>query len=83
MDVIYSMLVAIQEKGGRIKPTHLMYKANLSHKKLVEYVTELMSKKFIAEEQENDHKFYIITAQGNEFLSEYRRLKQFVDSFGF
>jgi len=83
MEIIQCMLGTIQDKGGSIKPTHLMYKANLSHKKLMEYVNELLAKNLLAEVEEGDHKFYTITEEGHNFLSEYRHLKKFVDSFGF
>ena len=34
MDIIFDMLTAIQDKGGHILPTHLLYKSNLSHGRL-------------------------------------------------
>ena len=77
------MLGAIQAKGGRIKPTHLMYKANLSHKKMMQYIDELMGKNLIGEDSDKEGKYYTITEEGMKFMAEYRRLEKFVDSFGF
>ena len=44
LELIFDILLAIQNKGGRIKPTHLMYKSNLSHKLLNNYLQELIEK---------------------------------------
>ena len=51
LELIYDILLAIQNKGGQIKPTHLMYKSNLSHKLLNHYLEELMTKELVAVEE--------------------------------
>ena len=81
--IIYDILKSIQEKNGRIKPTHLLYKSNLSYKRMTELVQELMAKGMIAEEQHDGNKFYILTDKGNKFLNEYYKMIEFVKSFGF
>ena len=49
MEIIADILKSIQNKGGKIKPTHLLYKSNLSHAKLKEYVDILLEKDLIEE----------------------------------
>jgi len=78
------MLVAIQAKGGRIKPTHLMYKANLSYAQLKTYLDQLVEKEFVGE-MENDKKntYIIITDKGDKFIQKLQEMRQFERSFGF
>jgi predicted transcriptional regulator len=77
------MLVAIQKAQGKIKPTHLMYKANLSHKLLNSYLDDLI-KRDMAQELQVDkvHKFIILTDKGRDFLVQFRKIKEFQESFG-
>jgi predicted transcriptional regulator len=83
IDIINDMLLSIQGKGGKIKPTHLMYKANLSHKSLNEYIDELITKQLIQEVNERGHNRYLVlTDKGFEFISQFRRMKEFQESFG-
>jgi predicted transcriptional regulator len=82
IEIIYDMLNAISEKRGSIKPTHLLYKSNLSHNKMKEYLTELVKKDMISENEEEGKKSYLITEKGTEFLTEFRRIKKFSESFG-
>ena len=82
MEIINDMLIAIQQKE-RIKPTHLMYKSNLSHKLLKSYLEELIEKEFVKEEvTKNNYKYFFITDKGHEFLQNFRKMKEFTDSFG-
>ena len=82
MEIINDMLTAIQQKD-RIKPTHLMYKSNLSHKLLKSYLEELLEKEFVKEElTKNNYKYLIITDKGLEFIDKFRKMKEFTDSFG-
>ena len=82
IQIIQDILTAIQKKGGKIKPTHLLYKANLSHQRMKKYLSELLEKGMIQEIDERGNKFYTITEKGNKFIAEYARIKEFTESFG-
>ena len=81
--IIYDILKSVQEKGGKIKPTHLLYKSNLSYKRMNELVQELMQKEMIAEESVSSGKMYVLTDKGNKFLNEYHKMVEFIKGFGF
>jgi predicted transcriptional regulator len=83
LDVLNDMLMAIQKAQGKIKPTHLMYRANLSHKLLNQYLNDLLSRELVDEiKKDETHKYIVITDRGREFLIQFRKIKEFQDSFG-
>jgi len=88
LELIFDILLAIQNRGGQIKPTHLMYKSNLSHKLLNSYLDELIQKELVKVEEEflkkrkATAKTVVITEKGLNFLSEFRRMREFTDAFG-
>ena len=88
LELIFDILIAIQNRGGKIKPTHLMYKSNLSHKLLNNYLDELVTKGLVTVEEEMIKKkvaplkTVVITEKGLGFLSEFRRMREFTDAFG-
>ncbi|MBN2566493.1 hypothetical protein JXB02_00210 [Candidatus Woesearchaeota archaeon] len=82
ISIIYDILHAIQAKGGKIKPTHLLYKSNLSYQTMLRYLDELMGKGMVYTVQEKKSKFYCIGDKGYQFLAEYKRIKEFTESFG-
>lgn len=81
--IIYEMLLAIIKKGGSIKPTHLLYKSNLSYKRMLPILEELEKKGLVYKEIRRNKKNYFITDEGRKFVQEYKRMKEFIDSFGF
>ncbi len=84
LDIIGDILKAVQDKGGRIKPTHLLYKSNLSHEGMKRYIYELKMKLMLLEEEDkNQNKFFVITDKGLKFLQDYKKIREFTDSFGF
>ena len=81
--IIHDILYAIKEKGGNVKPTHILYKSNLSHQMLTEYLAELISKKFIEEkEDKKGKKTYELTQKGFDYLRDYSMIRGFIDSYG-
>ena len=82
IEIIYDMLRAIQVKGGKIKPTHLLYKSNLSHKRMKEYLDNLLSKQLIVEEFVSRKKVFALTDTGYKFLQDYAKVREFTDAFG-
>ena len=88
LELVFDVLLAIQNKGGRIKPTHLMYKSNLSHKLLNSYLEELIQKELVVIEEEavkkkkRPTKVVKITEKGLAFLAGFRRMREFTDAFG-
>ena len=82
LDIIADMLQATHNSGGAIKPTHLMYKANLAHKRMKQYLEKLQSKGMLKEVSIDGNKHYQITEIGVRTIDEYRNMKKFMDSFG-
>ncbi len=80
-DIILDMLSVIQEKG-RVKPTHLMYKANLSHTQMKSYLEELAGKGLVAKETEKGRDYIAMTDEGYKFLAKLKEMKEFEEAFG-
>ena len=82
LEVIRDILQVIRNKNGRVKPTHILYKSNLSHTMMKEYIKELIDKKFITEENIEKGRTYRMTQKGEKYLADYSKLTGFMDSFG-
>ena len=83
LSIMHDMLSVIRSRGGKIKPTHIMYKANLSHQMLTEYLAELIEKQFIEEKKDaHGKRTYALTDKGFNFLKDYGVIKGFMDSYG-
>jgi predicted transcriptional regulator len=82
LEVIRDILKTIKDKDGKIKPTHILYKSNLSHQMMDEYLNELIEKEFIVEEKKENSKTYSITQKGQEYLKQYKLIVNFVGGFG-
>ena len=82
LQIIYDILSVIKEKNGKIKPTNILYKSNLSNQMFQEYMNELMQKGFILEKEEKSSKTYSLTQKGFDYLGKYRMIVEFTSSFG-
>ncbi len=82
LKIMYDILKVISEKSGRIKPTHILYKSNLSPVMLEEYLKELISKRLVAESASDKGKTYAITGLGKEYIDKYSVVVDFMESFG-
>jgi predicted transcriptional regulator len=82
LEIIKDILEVIKQKSGRIKPTHILYKSNLSHGMMETYLKELQEKEFITEQKTKTGRTYLITQKGQEYLSQYQTIAQFTSSFG-
>ncbi|MBS3174733.1 hypothetical protein J4440_02535 [Candidatus Woesearchaeota archaeon] len=82
LQIVNDILISIRDKNGKIRPTHLLYKSNLAHNKMKLYVNELIEKELIKEDIEDGKKYYFLTDKGIKFVDEYKKINQFVESFG-
>ena len=83
IDIIEDMLLSIKDKGGKIKPTHLMYKANLAHSQMNSYLEELIEKNFIEKTKNKGNNTYLIlTDKGFKFIEKINEIKEFEKTFG-
>ena len=80
--VLIDVLRVIEADSGRAKPTHILYRANLSYKILKDYLNALLQKGFIEVEIDKNHTYYKITEKGRKYLNEYRKLEKLSSVFG-
>jgi len=78
------MMRAIQSEGEEgAGPTKILYSANLSHDRLIQYLDELVEKELIKEVgPESNNRSYLLTEKGREFLKEFIRMERFSEAFG-
>lgn len=76
------MLLTIEKKGGAAKPTHILYGANLSHKRLKGYLEFLLDRGFIEETDVKGRLYYRITEQGGDFVREFEKIEEMSSAFG-
>jgi len=81
--ILADILEAVGKEHGEAKPTHILYKANLSHDRLVKYLAQLREKELIEERGDGDRMTYVLTEKGIEFLKEFRKISSFAEAFGF
>ena len=82
IQIIYDILKTIADRNGKIRPTHILYKSNLSSQMMNEYLTELLSKGFLIEQMMKRGKTYTLTKKGFDYIEKYRLIVDFIESFG-
>jgi predicted transcriptional regulator len=82
MQIYIDILKNLQKANGRMIKTHIVYKANLTHSRLKEYLDFLISKEFIEEKSNGNETFFVITEKGVKFLRDIDKLKKMSDAFG-
>lgn len=82
LKIIHDILEVISNKNGKIKPTHILYKANLSHQMMAQILTDLKQKRFIEEHVKDKNKTYSLTSKGQEYLRQYSLIDDFNNFFG-
>ncbi|MFH1400046.1 MAG: winged helix-turn-helix domain-containing protein [Nanoarchaeota archaeon] len=81
-DIVADILSTIQDKGGEIKPTHLMYKSNLSHKQMQTYLDDLVQNELVDKVSKKNYQYIIITDKGHRFMAKLKEMKEFEKAFG-
>ena len=79
---LVDVLRVIEAENGRAKPTHILYKANLSYKILKDYLNSLLQKGFIEVVLDKNRTYYRLTEKGQQYLNEYRKLEKLSKVFG-
>ena len=79
---MHDILKIVQERGGEIKKTHLMYKANLSHNQMKTYLVELIGNGLLEDKTSEKRHRILITKKGRSFSAQYAQVKEFEKTFG-
>jgi predicted transcriptional regulator len=82
LDIVYDMLRVIQKASGKIRLTHLMYKANLSYAQMKKYLKELSDKGFILSERDGKNEYISLTEKGYKYILKIKEMKEFEETFG-
>ena len=65
--------------GNRTLKTHIMYRANLSHRQLEKYLSFLETNGLLTRILDDDVLKFQITEKGHEFLKDYERISSYLN----
>jgi len=82
LEIIRDILEVVKNRNGKIKPTQILSKSNLSYQMLEAYLKELIEKDFLIEIRNKKNKTYAITEKGINYLIKFNLIQEFSDSFG-
>ncbi len=83
IEIIHDILKAVQDRRGNARPTHILYRSNLSSQMLREYLSDLIDKGFIEEETDKkDNRSYALTVKGHSYLEDFDVIRSFIESYG-
>ena len=67
LEVIRDILLVIQSGGGKIKPTKILYRSNLSHGMMKDYIKDILSMGLAKETHSKEGRTYSITEKGLKY----------------
>ncbi len=82
LEIVYAILDNIKARNGKIKPTHILYKSNLSYQMMEHYLEELKNNGLIVELKIKSGRTYAITEKGLAYLDKYKLIADFAETFG-
>lgn len=80
--IYVDILASIMKKGGKSRPTRILYGANLSHDRLMKHLDQLIELELVEEEKQEDAMIYKLTDKGRKFLIEFTKIEKFAEAFG-
>ncbi len=80
--ILIDILRVVQRKGGKAKSTHILYGANLSHKRLKMHLDMLMESGFLEMISIGGRTYFKITPKGIKFIIEYKKVQEISEAFG-
>lgn len=82
LEIIYSILKIIRDKGNSIKPTPLLRYSNISSQSFSDYYQELLEKELIREDLDKKERRYIsLTDKGFKYIEKYGLILGFIEEF--
>ncbi len=81
--ILADVLQVVEKERGNAKPTHILYAANLSHDRLMKYLSRLKDEQLVEEQGNGDKLTYVLTERGSQFLKEFIKISNFAEAFGF
>ena len=73
MEIYIDILKAVAE--GKKKPTHIMYRANLSWTRLRKYIEFLISQDLLQEKTNEGNTIFTLTAKGKDVIGYFKRIE--------
>ena len=82
LEVIYDILSVMRANQGRMNPTRLIQKSNLSPQMFRGYIDELLHKELVMEETSKKRREFVLTERAYLFLERYDVFQHFVQEIG-
>jgi predicted transcriptional regulator len=73
MEIYIDILKAVAE--GKKKPTHIMYRANLSWTRLKRYIDFLISQDLLQEKTNEGTTVFMLTQKGKDVIGYFKRIE--------